>query len=331
MVSIATCITTYNCEKKIKKVIESCIFQDQKCDQKILIDDCSEDKTFEIANDVLKNFEGSKVLYKFKNNHGGPAWSRNKGIELSNCDFTAFLDGDDLALPYRIKYLKKYLTNKSTDLLIHGMMASKIDFQRNLVEPIFKLNTISKKNCKLKDFLLSSKLSSGSSLVLKTDVGKICGFSEDQDIIAGEDKELALKLCEKKFCVTSLKEILCLYNSGSLQKRELTNLDEHINSPYKTKKIVNYLIKKYGGKKTKKVFFELEVSRLISIYRIHGILKFIKKIFIFKLLISLGLIFTLIKKVLSQFSNQFIKSKIDIWKFRKHLSKNNLNFNYLIR
>ena len=64
MVTVATCITTYNCENKIKEVIESCIFQDQKCDQIIVIDDCSEDATFEIANDVLKNFSyiGSKDL-----------------------------------------------------------------------------------------------------------------------------------------------------------------------------------------------------------------------------------------------------------------------------
>ena len=113
MLTIATCITTYNCENKIKEVIESCIFQEQDSDQIIVVDDCSEDSTFEIANAVLKNFKGSKVLYKFKNNNGGPAWSRNKGLELSNCQFTAFLDGDDLALPYRIKYLKKYFTKSS--------------------------------------------------------------------------------------------------------------------------------------------------------------------------------------------------------------------------
>ena len=108
-------------------------FSTSKFDQIIVIDDCSEDATFEIAKDVLSNYKGSKVLYRFANNNGGPAWSRNKGLELSNCQFTAFLDGDDLALPCRIKYLKKYLTESSPDLLIHGMMASKIDFQRKLI------------------------------------------------------------------------------------------------------------------------------------------------------------------------------------------------------
>ena len=210
MVTIATCITTYNCENKIKEVIESCIFQDQKSDQIIIVDDCSEDSTFEIASNVLNNFKGSKVLYKFEKNNGGPAWSRNKGLELSNCQYTAFLDGDDLALPCRIKYLKKHLTKSSPDLLIHGMMKSKIDFQRKVIKPIFKLDTISRKNCKLDDFLLTSKLSPGSSLVLLTKVGKICRFSEDQDIIAGEDKELAIKLCQNNFFVTTLRESLCL-------------------------------------------------------------------------------------------------------------------------
>ena len=45
---------------------------------------------------------------------------RNKGLELSNCEYTAFWM--ESLLPYRIKYLK-YLTNH-LNLLIHGMMAS---------------------------------------------------------------------------------------------------------------------------------------------------------------------------------------------------------------
>ena len=331
MLTIATCITTYNCENKIKEVIESCIFQEQDSDQIIVVDDCSEDSTFEIANAVLKNFKGSKVLYKFKNNNGGPAWSRNKGLELSNCQFTAFLDGDDLALPYRIKYLKKYFTKSSPDLLIHGMMASKIDFQRKMIKPIYKLDTISRKNCKLEDFLLTSKLSPGSALVLKTEVGRICRFSEDQDIIAGEDKELAIKLCENSFIVNSLKESLCLYNIGSLGKRQSNHFAEHITSPYKTKKIVTYLINKYADKTKKNVLFELELSGLIAIYKIEGISKFIKKFFSHNFLITFLLIYTFLKKSISQFSNKYIISKLEVWKFKKFIKKKNSIFKYIVR
>ena len=97
----------------------------------------------------------------------------------------------------------------------------------------------------------------------------------------------------------------------------------------KTRKIVKYLTNKYGSKK--KVIFELELSGLMAIYKIDGILKFINKLSSYQFLISSRLIYLLIKKSISQFSNKFIMSKIEVWKFKKFIRKNNCNFNFKIK
>ena len=71
MVSLATCITTYNCEAIIETVIDSCINQDIPFDQIIVVDDNSQDNTFQKVKDYKSRHNLKLDLYQFKNNNGG--------------------------------------------------------------------------------------------------------------------------------------------------------------------------------------------------------------------------------------------------------------------
>lgn len=84
----------YNCEKFIGETIKSVINQSYKNWEMILIDDCSSDKTVEIAESFLKKDNRIKII-KLEENSGA-AVARNKGISESTGRFKAFLDGDDL-------------------------------------------------------------------------------------------------------------------------------------------------------------------------------------------------------------------------------------------
>lgn len=103
---ISVIITTYNGEATIDRALAS-IFAQEGLDklfrlQIILIDDCSNDKTLEKANNydiqILQN----------EQNSGGPNQGRNKGLGLSKGDFITFIDQDDEWLPTRIMEVLTY-------------------------------------------------------------------------------------------------------------------------------------------------------------------------------------------------------------------------------
>ena len=88
--SIATIIPAYNCERYLAEAIESVLAQNYRPLEIIVIDDGSTDDTAKIA----KRFEPA-IQYCFQAN-GGIGSARNRGIELADSDFIAFLDADDL-------------------------------------------------------------------------------------------------------------------------------------------------------------------------------------------------------------------------------------------
>lgn len=87
---ISVIIPVYNREKYIAEAIESVLAQTYKPLEIIVINDGSTDNSAEI----IKNF-GSKIKY-FDQVNSGLANTLNKGINLTNGEFIAFLDSDDL-------------------------------------------------------------------------------------------------------------------------------------------------------------------------------------------------------------------------------------------
>jgi GT2 family glycosyltransferase len=86
MVSII--ITTYNRRGFLKEATLSVLNQDYQDKEVIVIDDGSTDSSFE-------EIDGLPVRYIWKEN-GGISSARNKGIQVSQGEYLAFLDVDDL-------------------------------------------------------------------------------------------------------------------------------------------------------------------------------------------------------------------------------------------
>jgi glycosyltransferase involved in cell wall biosynthesis len=85
MVSVV--ITTYNRHQFLKGAVISVLNQDYQDREVIVIDDGSTDES-------MKEIEGLPVRYVWKKN-GGISSARNKGIEVAQGDYIAFLDVDD--------------------------------------------------------------------------------------------------------------------------------------------------------------------------------------------------------------------------------------------
>lgn len=111
IVSIIT--PNYNCSRFIAETIESVIAQTYTNWEMIIVDDCSSDGSYEIALEYEKQDSRIKVLKNVKNS--GAAVSRNKAIEVSQGEYLAFLDSDDLWMPEKLEKQLKFMQENNCD------------------------------------------------------------------------------------------------------------------------------------------------------------------------------------------------------------------------
>ena len=92
---ISIIITSYNSIKFIRKTIKSVLNQTYQNFEIILVDDCSDDGTYEYLKKIQKKFKDKIILLKTKKNSGTPSVSRNLGIKNAKGKFICLLDADD--------------------------------------------------------------------------------------------------------------------------------------------------------------------------------------------------------------------------------------------
>ncbi|MBZ7954666.1 glycosyltransferase family 2 protein, partial [Campylobacter sp. W0018] len=93
MPKISIILPTYNVEPYIERALQSCINQTFKDIEIIVVDDCGNDKSIDIAKEYAKKDERIKIVHNEKNL--GTFASRNIGVLNSNSEFVIFLDPDD--------------------------------------------------------------------------------------------------------------------------------------------------------------------------------------------------------------------------------------------
>lgn len=128
---VSVIMPAYNAEKTILQSVESVFEQSYTEWELIIVDDCSTDRTVEIIEAFLekrltkdikdydrdkhKNNEdpedgGYPQIRILKNSENrGVAYSRNKGVDLAEGEWIAFLDSDDLWTPEKLEKQVKYV------------------------------------------------------------------------------------------------------------------------------------------------------------------------------------------------------------------------------
>ncbi len=96
MPTVSVIIPTYNRANLVTKAIDSVLEQTFKDLEIIVIDDGSKDQTQE----VLKSYQ-NKILYLYQENQGR-ASARNRGLEIAQGKYIAFLDSDDFWKPEKL-------------------------------------------------------------------------------------------------------------------------------------------------------------------------------------------------------------------------------------
>ena len=111
---VSIVLPVFNGERFIREAVESIISQGYPSLEIIIVDDGSTDKTKDIIEQLPV-----EVRY-FKQDNGGPAAARNKGIREATGEFIALIDIDDLWPKNNLHMLvKELLHNKDIDV-VHG-------------------------------------------------------------------------------------------------------------------------------------------------------------------------------------------------------------------
>lgn len=120
-ITISIIIPIYNVKDYIVNCLKSVLEQNYKNLEIILIDDCGNDNSIKIAEEIIKKYSSYEVtIIKHKKNKGLSA-ARNTGVQQAKGDYILFLDSDDYLTPNAISHLVKYLKKyPNTDFIIGG-------------------------------------------------------------------------------------------------------------------------------------------------------------------------------------------------------------------
>lgn len=99
---VSIIMPAYNSAKYVAQSVRSVQSQTYTAWELIIIDDCSCDNTADIVTQLEA---GDSRIRVYRNEHNvGVAESRNKGIELAQGEWIAFLDSDDCWTPYKLEH-----------------------------------------------------------------------------------------------------------------------------------------------------------------------------------------------------------------------------------
>ena len=99
---ISIILAAYNGSQYINEQLTSLLNQTCNDYEIIIIDECSEDNTYEMVENFFTNINDKNVKLIRNDENLGPTKSFEKGIKLSNGKYIAFCDQDDVWMPNKL-------------------------------------------------------------------------------------------------------------------------------------------------------------------------------------------------------------------------------------
>lgn len=121
-ICISIIIPVYNVEQYIVECLESVAAQTYQGDiECIIVDDCGNDKSIDIANKYINAYEGPikfKIYHRKEN--GGLSAARNSGLQIATGDYIYFLDSDDMIIPECLKLMSEMIKKHPNVNFVQG-------------------------------------------------------------------------------------------------------------------------------------------------------------------------------------------------------------------
>ena len=212
---VSVLMSTHNNEKTIKNAIESITNQTHKDLEFLIIDDCSDDNTYQIIKDYSKKHNFIKIFQNKSNI--GLTKSLNKLIKISNGELIARQDADDESLKERLALQISNLIKNDVDFCVSR--AINIQTKNNI--PRFSNYLPTKYVLKYKNPFIH-----GTLLIKETVIENIGAY--DDKFYYAQDYKLFKDLIEKDYSYIYLNKPLYKLNT----KNNISTNKKDIQSYY---------------------------------------------------------------------------------------------------
>ena len=136
LVSVIT--ATYNRQHTLAACIESVASQTVKNLEHLIIDDGSEDATFDLVQQYMR--EDPRIRYA-KHSNRGQSLSLNVGLMMAAGEFSCILDSDDYYLPNHVESRLAYLQeNPGIDFVYGGLKVIGDEYVADAEDPRRKIH-----------------------------------------------------------------------------------------------------------------------------------------------------------------------------------------------
>ncbi len=185
-------MSTYNSEDTVSKSIESMLNQTYQNIEILIVDDCSNDNTYEICENYSRT---NKNIFLFRNNKNiGLTKSLNKLLNHSKGTYIARQDADDTSMPERIQKQFEFIESNKLD----GCSArSNIIGHRRVIPGLsyfFPIKLIMK---------YKNPFIHGTLFIKKSVLSNLGGY--DERFIFSQDYKLMSDILEKGYRVSIIK------------------------------------------------------------------------------------------------------------------------------
>jgi len=203
-------LSVYNGEKHLSESIDSLLFQTYKNIEILIIDDNSNDATFDICKKYEESFNNIKVFKNLKNL--GLTKNLNFLIEHSSGTYLARQDADDISEATRIEKQIKFINKYKLDACTTRAYVMK----QNKVTPNKSVYMPKKLVMRFKNPFIH-----GSLMIKKTSILEVGKYNEK--FYYSQDYKLMYDLIEKGYKVKIIKKPLYILNMEgniSIEKKD---------------------------------------------------------------------------------------------------------------
>lgn len=217
---VSIVVPTYNHATFLRNAINSIRAQTYTNWQASVVNNFSTDDTI----DIVTGFNDDRILLINFYNEGVIAASRNQGIRHATGEFVAFLDSDDVWYPEKLATCVSIL-QEGNDLVCHGelwvgesLRPREVRYGPRLRATYDQL--LYRGNC----------ISTSATVVRRSNLVALNGFSERKDFVTAEDYELWLRISNQTQKIAFIPEILGEFrrHQGNASNAVLRNMSAEL-------------------------------------------------------------------------------------------------------
>ena len=221
---ISIVIPTHNRDNLLKRAIQSVVDQTYKNIEIIVVDDASLCDNQSIIN----SFDIPIIYYKFEINQGGNI-CRNKGAELANGGYIAYLDDDDTWKEDKLRKQLRLMKENNLDLSYTGKNIITVNPFFEEISRRYSFSKPSYKNNLKKSIMSKNFIGTTSSIIVKKEKFKeVSGF--DISMPALQDYEFYIRCINKGFNIVGIDEPLIDYYRYQKKSAISKNLKKNFNA-----------------------------------------------------------------------------------------------------